>query len=845
MGRVTDTNGNPIQFANLLLTETKQGTQTNTQGKYRINQIQPRTYSVTCSMVGYQDQQINSVKINLDETAVLNFTLEIMATKIEGIKIIESGHKYVNRLNTGSSYFVTDELMDEAPIDETIDLLALQPGIYENNGEIYIRGGKPNEVVYFIDGVSINDPLQGSSALTIDKDAIQEIKVITGGYPAEFGNAQSGIINIITKTGTDRYHGKIEFSSDHLLSQDNMNSDKLSFSLSGPLIPNLKKKITFYMNGAGNWHDYDNYDFKGADIFDFDTGSRTFNLRNGNIKLNFEPNVSNRFSLSARADENKYFSSADVKILQKQFVLDYRHIFNPSQSLSVKGNYYSKKIGENTAGLDRDDYISQNDEFQLYYSDGDGLNLSGIEIDNIIDGAYHLDDFIESYGVKADYDFQYNDIHGFKTGLELTSFRTERDRIINPWNIDTYRYQIYLLNNATPADSVFTDSYWKYLYSEEDIYEAVQLASGETFGNTGQPWLGSYYVQDKMEWEGLISSLGIRFDLMYLGERYKYMNDFNEMDWIDFKDKDKYKFTVSPRFGISYAVSTKSVVHFSYNVQSQMPQLKNIYTDTSALDAITGELKPGDNIVSNPGLDPRISIGTEIGIQKQLLENTFIDFTAYLKQNYNYTSVTKHISYNDEDIFWYEYNSNSYGISRGIEFKLQRAETRFLSAFMSYTLSWADGTFSQFVHLQDEDEITLREFALDWDIRHNFTFNGSFTVNKDEEFYIPGTDFILPFNDFSLNVVYNQATGTPFTMGAEDINTHRNNATYILHFKFQKYFSLYKNTRLKTYISINNLLDNQSTTELGDLQYDPDLYENYSGSRSEGRQITTGLGLIW
>jgi len=845
MGRVFDEKGKPIPYANLLISQTELGTQTNVQGKYRINQIVPGTYSLICSMVGYQSQQINSVKINLDETTVFNFKLEILASKIEGMKIIENSEKFVNRMNTSSRYYVTPELLDNAPVDETIDLLALQPGVYENNGEIYVRGGKPNEVVYFIDGIPINDPLQGGSALTIDKDAIQEIKVMTGGYPAEFGNAQSGVINIITKTGTDRYHGKIEFSSDHLLSRDNMNSDKINLALSGPLIPNLKKRITFFMNGSGNWHDYDNYDFKGDDIFDFDTGNRSFNLRNGNIKLNFEPSLSHRISVSARADENRFFASVDGKVTQNQFVVDFRHIFNPSKSLSVKGSYYSKKISENSAGLVRDDYISQNDEFQLYNLDTYGVNLSGVDITNTIEGTYHLEDFIESYGLKADFDYQYNDIHGFKAGAEFAAYNTERDRIITPWKIDAYRYNDYLERNATAVDTFYTGLAWCPIYTEEDIYKAVLHASGETFGNVGKPFLGSIYMQDKMEWEGLIASVGMRFDLLYLGERYQYLNDYNELEWVDFKDKDKYKFTISPRFGISYAVSTKSVVHFSYNVQSQMPDLKNIYTDTSALDSMTGELKPDEHIVSSPGLDPRITLSTEIGIQKQLWENTYADLTAYMKQSYNYASVTPHETFYDETQFWYEFNSESYGSSKGVELKLQRAGSRFLSAFLSYTLAWSDGTFSRFVNLLDEDEVTLREFSLDWDIRHSVTFNGSFAVDKGMDFYLPATDIRIPFDDFSINVVYNQATGTPFTMGAEEINTHRNNATHNLHLKFQKYFTLYNNMRLKTYLSINNVLDTYSTNELGDLQYDPELYTDYPGSRSEGRQITTGLGLSW
>jgi len=348
-----------------------------------------------------------------------------------------------------------------------------------------------------------------------------------------------------------------------------------------------------------------------------------------------------------------------------------------------------------------------------------------------------------------------------------------------------------------------------------------------------------------MEWEGLASNVGIRFDLMYLGERYKYLNDSNEMEWIQFNDRDKYKFTVSPRLNISYAFCPTSVVHFSFDVQSQMAQLKNIFTDISAIDSVTGELKQGENMVSNPGLEPHKTISSEIGFQGQLMERTSLNVTAFLRQNYNYMSIIPVASASDENEFWYQYTSDSYGSSKGIELKVQRTRTKFYSAFLSYSFSRGDGTFSQFVNLVDSDEITLREFPLDWDIKHNFTCNASITVGESMKYYIPGTGFKIPFDDFSINVVYNQTSGSPFKEEDQEINFYSNNPSSSLHLKFQKCFSLSRKLRLKSYVSINNLLDSRSTTELGDLQYDPDLYENYSGSRSSGRQITTGFGLSW
>jgi outer membrane receptor protein involved in Fe transport len=115
-------------------------------------------------------------------------------------------------------------------------IISLQAGVTNIGGELHIRGGRANEVNFTIDGMSVSDPVDGGSALSVDTDAIKDMKVMTGGFPAEFGNAQSGVINIVTKDGDPFFSGKIEYNTDHIIGEGR-NSDVLKLAIGGPIVP--------------------------------------------------------------------------------------------------------------------------------------------------------------------------------------------------------------------------------------------------------------------------------------------------------------------------------------------------------------------------------------------------------------------------------------------------------------------------------------------------------------------------------------------------------------------------------------------------------------------------------
>ena len=114
---------------------------------------------------------------------------------------------------------------------------------------INLRGGRPSEVAYYVDGFSQQDPLTGLSTANISNNAIEEISVASGAFSAEYGHVASGIVNVITKSGTDTYHATVEGTSDNLGLWDENVFDHNFYTadFSGPL-PGLEKGY-FYISG--------------------------------------------------------------------------------------------------------------------------------------------------------------------------------------------------------------------------------------------------------------------------------------------------------------------------------------------------------------------------------------------------------------------------------------------------------------------------------------------------------------------------------------------------------------------------------------------------------------------
>ena len=238
----------PLIGANVIIDNTDLGTATDQNGDYVILNIAPGKYNVIIRMIGHEVKKYENIRISIDKTTRLSATLDIEA--VEGQEVVVSATRpLIDFDKTNSEAIVTSEELEIMPIEDLADVIKLQGGVTQDaGGGIHIRGGRSSEVAYLVDGVSVTDAYDGAIAVNIENANIQELQVISGTFNAEYGKAMSGIINIVTKDGSDKFESYLQvYSGDHQ-SDDNIYKNLDSYTLTNDKNITLNLNITKTFN---------------------------------------------------------------------------------------------------------------------------------------------------------------------------------------------------------------------------------------------------------------------------------------------------------------------------------------------------------------------------------------------------------------------------------------------------------------------------------------------------------------------------------------------------------------------------------------------------------------------
>jgi len=198
-GKVTDAQtGEDLIGINVMIEGTTMGAATGVDGTYIINNIEPGTYTLIFSGVGYQ-RKVTDVKVSTDYTTRIDIQLSSEAISLETI-VVEAKNPMIRKDLTSSKTVIDENQIQSLPVESLENILTLQAGITKGaGGEIHIRGGRSSEVAYNVNGVSTINPFDFTKTVSISTNAIQELSVVSGTFNAEYGNALSGIVNTVTK----------------------------------------------------------------------------------------------------------------------------------------------------------------------------------------------------------------------------------------------------------------------------------------------------------------------------------------------------------------------------------------------------------------------------------------------------------------------------------------------------------------------------------------------------------------------------------------------------------------------------------------------------------------------
>lgn len=305
-------NGELLDYANVLIKGTTRGTMSLGGGVFYFSGLQPGTYTIQVLYLGYAPEE-QTVTLAAGETKNLSFSLKVVIVETLEAFDVEGAKYMVEVKNAVTEQKIGQERLTKYAIDSVVDAVAKQAGVVMRGEELYVRGGRSGEVSFRIDDVPVDDPL-GGRALQVSNLAVEAVNTVTGGLDAEYGNAMSGIINITTRSGGDKFEGGLRFFTDDFGRQDKTytNYDRLEFGFGGPTPVN---KLTYFLSGDMTFTDQENYTIRNRPEYKVNLGDWTmfkFRRRQSNsakgalklaYKFNQDINLTGEYSSTYQSNE--------------------------------------------------------------------------------------------------------------------------------------------------------------------------------------------------------------------------------------------------------------------------------------------------------------------------------------------------------------------------------------------------------------------------------------------------------------------------------------------------------------------------------------------------------------
>jgi outer membrane receptor for ferrienterochelin and colicin len=685
---------------------------------------------------------------------------------------------------TSTEARVTADEIKTLPLQNLDQLITQQAGVSKDaGGGLHIRGGRSSEISYLINGVSITDDFTRQQSLTVETESVQELQVISGTFNAEYGNAMSGVVNIVTKTGGQKLLGNLEMWTGDYISNhkdifwhiENVNpfaNYNFQGNLSGPI---FSDKLTFYITGrrfndGGYIYGIDRYNPQGRakyinGILTPNPGDNSYVAMNNSDKWSGQGTIDWRISDDFRFKLDCFGSKETDGIYDHFYQLDPDGINKGnSTGYSFFGTLthvlYQNTFQELTVAEKRNDYYARlyDSPYDPRYVSADSASIAGYHFAVAGTDLNRFSRSTKSTIVKWDLTSQIDKINLAKIGINYQYDQLAYENINLIPAVNSAGQQITPFVPAIPG----TDS------PNHDLFDR-------------HPFSFSAYAQDKIEFQSVIINFGLRFDLFNpkgqmpidptdpdvynpfkLEHIYHDLNNDGKISVDEQTDANKFtlgereafwykkttvKTGLSPRFGIAYPITDQGIIRFSFGIFQQIPDYSELYIgDQFKLTSTQGIQGP----FGNPDLKPQKTTIYEIGLQQQLTKDLAIDVTAFYRDIRDWISSSQPIPTFDAGISYSERINRDFANVKGVTLSVTKHFSDYFSFGIDYTFQIAEGTNSspdqEFYAQQNGAQPTQYLSPLDWDQTH--TLNGNLYV---------GT------SDWGVSLIGNLITGQPYT----------------------------------------------------------------------------------
>jgi hypothetical protein len=270
LGRVSDPSGAVLSGAKVTLTNQATGvsrdTQTNETGDYTFVNVPPATYQASFELTGFKKNLQKNITVDVNQVVTLNSVLQIGGT--QEVVDVTSEAPQVDTTSTQLGAVINDRSVNELPLNsrDTYQFLQLQPGVQaqlgngngslfygsQDTGSVSVNGGRTRANNFSVNGGDANDQFVNLPTVQPTPDSVEEFRVLTNTFDAEYGRNSGSVVNVITKSGTNSLHGDIyEYFRNTVLDAKNYfdlagrpqwNQNQYGGTLGGPIL----KDRTFY-----------------------------------------------------------------------------------------------------------------------------------------------------------------------------------------------------------------------------------------------------------------------------------------------------------------------------------------------------------------------------------------------------------------------------------------------------------------------------------------------------------------------------------------------------------------------------------------------------------------------
>ena len=804
-GRVVNQQSSePLPGATVQILGTPLGAATDTEGFFLIANVRAGEYSVRFSAVGFRPVIMQKVAILPDLRTRMDIALTPSVVEMDAIEVTAE-RPLIQKDMPATAYSIGDIKLNKLPVTAFEEVLGLQPGTtVEGN----VRGGKINEVVYLVDGLPIQDVVGGGIGSSLPKSSITGLTIHTGGFEAEYGNAMSGVVNVVTKTGSNSHVLGLRFEQDgwfpSSIHQEQDRAWEAELTAGGPIV---RDELYYFAANTASFSDTRWWqDFAKFGLSPVSKEVNGF----GKVEYLIAPTL--RASLQAIYSVRRWrdyefswrFNLPGLPHRERdayRFALMASHTLNTTTfyTISLSRYYQRSQTGDPIARADS--LFPYEYDFFLRY---------------IVGGKRHW--FAETRQsistIKGDLTTQLGRSHIVKAGAELHQYHIQSDLI-------KFEPQLTYFGKPIPHAPLLN-------YSNAYDY---------------RPRSGSVYVQDKIELvrDGTHLSLGVRWDFLD-PTASRPIVEFIPVRPNEYQQRvsgyvpARFKQQFSPRAAFAAPIGLNWFFFMNFGHYFQYPLFDYLY---SGINPAQLRLGTRSVLTGNPDLEPERTIAWEIGFKHSVgtsLVGSVTYFRKSIKNQIDSNTLIPFDSKSAGDYGFAQFVNNAQAEASGIEFVIAKERGEHFTGSVSYAFMTTEGVsenVNQTVNLaQWGFPVIARPFPLSWDQRH--TLKGEFSLTMIWDVRVNG---VVLFNTARPYTYYPTRDGyAPLDSTKAFIpNNRRMENNLFINVKAMKEFTFdeFANARLLLYFDARNVLNLKNVRwidsngriggELGDpsAYYDP------------------------